>query len=102
MNWQPLNDRVLIERLEEAPKGIIITDSDKSTLGRVVAVGPGKWVEGVNGGMVRARLDVKPGDLVRFNSKWSDMGDDYQHQPWWWQDNLHLVQEGDIFGKVNA
>ncbi|ADT69744.1 MAG: chaperonin GroES [Pseudoalteromonas tetraodonis] len=69
MNIRPLQDRVIIKRLEEETKsagGIVLTGSaaEKSTRGEVVAVGNGRVLEN---GDVRA-LEVKAGDTVLFGS----------------------------------
>ena len=69
MNIRPLQDRVIIKRLEEETKsagGIVFTGSaaEKSTRGEVVAVGNGRVLEN---GDVRA-LEVKAGDTVLFGS----------------------------------
>jgi chaperonin GroES len=68
MKIKPLNDRVLVLRVEEEQKtagGIIIPDTakEKPQEGKVVAVGPGK----LNGDGKRAPLQVKPGDRVLFS-----------------------------------
>ncbi|MDM4769443.1 co-chaperone GroES [Solimonas sp. SE-A11] len=65
MSLRPLNDRVIVKRLEEEKKtagGIIIPDAaaEKPLKAEVVAVGPGKRTED---GKVHA-LDVKKGDTV--------------------------------------
>src|SRR5438128_11710242 len=95
---QPQNDRVLIQRIEDVPRGtILLTDRSKSIKGLVLAVGPGKWIEGtwwktrprfisgVERGNIdllsqwewipghRERLAVKPGMKMRFNSQWNDL-----------------------------
>lgn len=67
MKIRPLNDRILVKRLEEkevTKGGIIIPDTakEKPIEGKVVAVGKGKILEN---GDVRA-LDVKEGDKVLF------------------------------------
>jgi chaperonin GroES len=67
MNIRPLQDRVIVKRVEEEEKtrgGIIIPDTakEKPIEGKVIAVGKGKLNED---GKVRA-LDVKKGDLVLF------------------------------------
>ena len=67
MKIKPLNDRVLVVRIEEKEKtsgGIIIPDTakEKPQEGKVIAVGPGKWDE--NG--KRTPLDVKKEDRVLF------------------------------------
>jgi chaperonin GroES len=68
MNLRPLNDRVLVLRVEEVQKtagGIIIPDTakEKPREGKVVAAGPGKM--GDNG--KRIPLQVKEGDKVLFS-----------------------------------
>jgi chaperonin GroES len=67
MKIKPLNDRVLVLRIEEEEKtsgGIIIPDTakEKPQEGRVVAAGPGRLDE--NG--KRMPLDVKKDDRVLF------------------------------------
>ena len=67
MNVRPLQDRILVRRVEEVEKtrgGIIIPDSAKERPleGNVVAVGSGKRLE--DGTLVK--LDVKAGDKVLF------------------------------------
>ena len=68
MKIRPLNDRILVKRLEEEEKtagGIIIPDSakEKPAEGEVVAVGPGK----LNDKGERMTLQVKEGDRVLFS-----------------------------------
>lgn len=70
MKIRPLNDRVLVLRVEEEQKtagGIIIPDTakEKPQEGKVVAAGPGKM--GDDG--KRTPLDVKEGDRILF-TKW--------------------------------
>jgi chaperonin GroES len=67
MKLKPLNDRVLVKRLESEEKtkgGIIIPDTakEKPIKGKVVAAGPGKLDE--SGKLVK--MSVKPGDVVLF------------------------------------
>jgi chaperonin GroES len=67
MNVRPLQDRILVRRVEEAEKtrgGIIIPDSAKERPleGKVIAVGSGKRLE--DGQLVK--LDVKAGDRILF------------------------------------
>lgn len=67
MNIRPLNDRVIVKRLEEertSPGGIVIPDSaaEKPVRGEVVAVGAGKALDN---GQIRS-LAVKAGDKVLF------------------------------------
>lgn len=67
MKIRPLNDRVIVRRLEEertSPGGIVIPDTaaEKPMRGEVLAVGSGKTLDN---GQVRA-LQVKAGDKVLF------------------------------------
>lgn len=67
MKIRPLQDRIIIKRVEEEEKtkgGIIIPDSakEKPMEGKVIAVGKGKILEN---GKIQP-LDVKVGDRVLF------------------------------------
>ena len=67
MKIRPLQDRVIVKRVEEEDKtkgGIIIPDSakEKPMEGKVIAVGKGKTLED---GKIHP-LDVKAGDRVLF------------------------------------
>ena len=67
MNVRPLQDRLLVRRVQEEEKtkgGIIIPDSAKERPleGNVIAVGSGKRLE--DGTLVQ--LDVKAGDRILF------------------------------------
>jgi chaperonin GroES len=71
MKLRPLQDRVLIRRVEpetKTPGGIFIPDNvqEKPMEGEVVAVGPG--VRGEDGKL--QPMELKPGDRVLFG-KWS-------------------------------
>ena len=68
MKLQPLNDRLLVKRLESEEKtagGLYIpyTAKEKPCKGQVVAVGPGKTDDHGN----RIAMAVKKGDMVLFN-----------------------------------
>ncbi len=94
MQFRPLQDRVLIRRIEQEEKsrgGIIIPDTaqEKPMEGEVVAAGPGTRGED---GKLHA-LDVKAGDRVLFG-KWSGTeikidGEEYV-----------VMKESDIMGVV--
>ncbi len=65
MNIRPLNDRVVVKRIEaqeEVRGGIIIPDTakEKPQEAEVIAVGPGK----LNDDGKRTPIDVKAGDRV--------------------------------------
>ncbi len=66
MKIRPLQDRILVERIEEEVKkgGIIIPDSakEKPQQGKVIAVGPGRFDE--QG--ARIPMEVKKGDTILF------------------------------------
>ena len=92
MKIRPLQDRILVKRVEEEAKskgGIIIPDTakEKPQEGRVVAVGKGKVTED---GKVHP-LDVKKGDRVLF-SKYS--GTEIQIEG---EEHL-IIREDDVLG----
>ena len=92
MSFRPLQDRVLIRRVEQEEKtagGIIIPDTakEKPMEGEIVAVGPGARSED---GKVHP-LDVKPGDRVLFG-KWS--GTEVKIDG----EDLLIMKESDIMG----
>lgn len=67
MKVKPLQDRILVKRIEEEERtkgGIIIPDAakEKPQEGRVVAIGDGKTLESGQ----KAPLTVKPGDKILF------------------------------------
>ena len=68
MKIRPLNDRVLVTRVEEEQKtagGIIIPDTakEKPQEGKIIATGPGKIGDDGN----RTPLNVKKGDKILFS-----------------------------------
>jgi Co-chaperonin GroES (HSP10) len=68
MKLMPLNDRVLVKRLDSEEKtagGLYIPDTakEKPSKGEIVAAGPGK----VDDSGKRVELTVKAGDTVLFN-----------------------------------
>src|SRR5260370_927077 len=67
MKLRPLHDRVIVKRLEEERQsagGIVIPDTaaEKPSMGKVIAVGPGKTDE--NGKL--QKMGVKAGDKIVF------------------------------------
>ena len=96
MGVRPLNDKVLIKRVDAPEKtkgGIIIPDTatEKPQEGEVVAVGKGKVLEN---GSTRP-LDVKKGDRVLFGkyggTEISFKGDDYV-----------ILDETEILAKIES
>ena len=68
MKIRPLNDRVLVTRVEEEQKtagGIIIPDTakEKPQEGKIIATGPGK----IGDDGKRTPLNVKKGDKILFS-----------------------------------
>ncbi len=69
MKIKPLNDRILVIRVEEeqiSAGGIIIPDTakEKPQEGKIVAVGPGKFDDQ---GKQRIPMEVKEGDRILFS-----------------------------------
>ncbi|MFO7650254.1 MAG: co-chaperone GroES [bacterium] len=66
MKVRPLQDRILVDRIDEEVKkgGIIIPDSakEKPQQGKVIAVGSGR----VDDDGKRIPMDVKKGDIILF------------------------------------
>ncbi len=95
MKLRPLQDRVLIRRVEPETKsagGIFIPDTaqEKPMEGEIVAVGPGTRDED---GKLRS-LDVKRGDRVLFG-KWS--GTEVKLDG----EDLMIMKESDIMGVID-
>mgnify|MGYP001339953358 FL=1 len=95
MKFKPLQDRILVKRLEESEKtkgGIIIPDTakEKPSEGEVIAVGPGA----LNSDGKRNPIDVKAGDKILF-SKYS--GDEVKIDG----QDLIIIKEEDVIGILN-
>jgi len=96
MKFKPLQDRVLIRRIEEDEKtagGIIIPDTakEKPSQGEVLAVGPGAR----NDRGESLPLDLKEGDRVLFG-KWS--GTEVKMDG----EELLVMRESDIMGVLEG
>ena len=96
MKIRPLQDRVIVKRIEEEEKskgGIIIPDTakEKPQEGEVIAVGAGTLNDQ---GELRA-LDVKAGDRILFG-KWS--GTEVRLDG----EDLLIMKESDILGIVET
>ena len=90
-SFKPLNDFVLVKRIDENPSEIIVQSEhykQKSDKAIVVAVGEGR----ILGSMV-IPIDLKPGDTVGV-SKYS--GTDIELEG----EKFTLFRVGDIYGKV--
>ena len=95
LNIKPLNDRIIVKRLEGEEKtkgGLIIPDTakEKPQRGQVVAAGKGRVNDD---GKVQA-LEVKPGDKVLFGkyagTEFKMSGEEYL-----------MMREEDVFGVLN-
>jgi chaperonin GroES len=96
MKLKPLEDRVIIKAVQEEEKtasGIVLPDTakEKPTLGKVVAVGDGKWDEQ---GTKRIPVDVKVGDKVVYG-KYS--GTEYKTKD---GDELLILRASEILAVV--
>jgi chaperonin GroES len=94
-NIRPLNDRVIIERVEErkTASGIIIPETasaEKPQKGRVVAVGPGR----IQNNEIK-KLEVQVGDEVLF-AKYS--GTEIKFN----ESEFLVMREEDIIGIINS
>jgi len=94
MKIRPLQDRVLVKRIEEEEKtegGIIIPDTakEKPQMGEIIAAGKGKKTE--EGKVIP--LDVKKGDKVLF-SKYA--GNEVKVEG----EELLIMREDDILGII--
>lgn len=95
MQLRPLQDRVVVQRLDEetkTPGGIIIPDNhaEKPSQGKIVAVGTGYRLQD---GSVR-NLDVKVGDVVLFG-KYSGTEVKVEGKP------LLIMKEDEILGVLH-
>ena len=96
MKFRPLQDRVLVRRIEQDEKtagGIIIPDiaKEKPMEGEVISVGPG--ARGEDGKL--HPLDVKAGDRILFG-KWS--GSEVKIDG----EDLIIMKESDILGIIEG
>ncbi|MGI9323513.1 MAG: co-chaperone GroES [Pseudomonadales bacterium] len=94
MGIRPLQDRVVVRRMEEETKsagGIVIPDSaaEKPSQGEVIAVGPGRKLDD---GKVQA-VDLKVGDKVLFGQY---AGNTVKLDG----EELLIMSEGDVFGVI--
>jgi chaperonin GroES len=95
MKFKPLNDRVLVEALDQETKtkgGIIIPDTakEKPQQGKVIAAGPGARTEE---GKLQP-MGVKAGDKILFG-KWSGTEVKIDGK------DLLIMKESDILGVID-
>jgi chaperonin GroES len=95
MKFRPLNDRVLVEALDQETKtkgGIIIPDTakEKPQQGKVIAAGPGARTED---GKLQP-MGVKAGDKILFG-KWSGTEVKIDGK------DLLIMKESDILGVID-
>ncbi len=96
MNIRPLQDRVVVRRMEEETTtagGIVLPGSaaEKPAQGEILAVGPGKRQEN---GEVQP-VDVEVGDIIvfgKYSSNTVKIGDE----------ELLILNESEIFGVIES
>jgi chaperonin GroES len=98
MNLQPIDDRILVERMQSEEKtagGILLPDAarEKPQRGKIVAVGPGK----TNKEGKRVAMQVKVGDTVLFTS-WA--GDEVKKQ-YATSEDLLIMREEDVLAVID-
>jgi chaperonin GroES len=98
MNVVPLNDKIVVKRLEAEEKtagGILLPDTakEKPQKGKVTAVGPGK----VKKDGSRAPMQVKVGDTILFTS-WA--GDEVKKQ-YATSDDYLIMREEDVLAVID-
>ncbi|TDJ16736.1 MAG: co-chaperone GroES [Gammaproteobacteria bacterium] len=96
MNIRPLQDRVIVKRMEEettSSGGIVLPDSatEKPIRGEVIAIGPGKILDSGK----KQPLEVKVGDTVLFG-KYS--GTEVKLD----DEELVVMREEDIMGVIEG
>ncbi len=96
MNIRPLQDRVIVKRMEEettSAGGIVLPDSatEKPIRGEVIAVGPGKILDSGE----KRPLDINVGDTVLFG-KYS--GTEVKLN----DEELLVMREEDIMGVIEG
>ena len=94
MKIRPLQDRILVKRLEETGKtkgGIIIPDTakEKPQEGKVISVGKGRVLEDGT----QRKLDVKAGDKILFGKY---AGTDVKID----EEDYLIMREDDILGVI--
>ena len=94
MAFKPLHDRILVRRVESEEKtkgGLIIPDTakEKPSEGEVVAVGPGKWVNGMT-----VPMSVEVGDRILFG-KWNGTEVNVDGE------DMLIIKDEEIFGVVS-
>ena len=95
MNLKPLGDKIIVEVLgakDRTKGGIILPDTakEKPQEGEILAVGPGKYVEGK-----LIPLEVKVGDRILF-SKYG--GDEIKIEG----EELKIISESDVLAVIEA
>jgi len=94
MKIRPLQDRILVKRLEESAKtkgGIIIPDTakEKPQEGKVVAAGKGRILEDGS----QRKLDLKAGDKILFGKY---AGTDVKID----EEDYLIMREDDVLGVI--
>ena len=93
MKIKPLFDKIVIQKDEAdqtTPSGIILTDSakEKPTVAKVLAVGPGGYVDGHE-----VKMEVKVGDKILY-SKYA--GSEFKLDG----ENYIIIRQSDVLGVI--
>lgn len=93
MELRPLHDRIVVRLIEAAQvtqSGIVIPDASKETpsQGEVIAVGPGRYIDGK-----MVPMSVKPGDRILF-------GKEAVQKVKVDEQEFHLLHEASIMSKI--
>ncbi|MCM0158257.1 co-chaperone GroES [Candidatus Nardonella dryophthoridicola] len=93
-NIHLLYDKILVKRIEGESKssgGIVLTGSNKSNRGEVLAIGKGKLLE--NGNLIP--LEVKIGDIIIFNDGYNIKTEKINDK------EVLIMSENDILAIIN-
>ncbi len=96
MKIRPLHDRIIVKRKNIESKssgGIVLTGSaiNKSTRGKVIAVGKGRILD--NGNI--KKLDIKVGDIIIFNDSYGIKSEKIDNQ------EVLIMSENDVLAIID-
>lgn len=90
---RPIDDIVIV-KAEAGYAGPLAIANHKQHVGRVVAVGPGKWRKAATGSPFRVAPDVQEGDRIIFSFR-AGMEEKVDGQ------DVLIMREGDIMGVLD-
>lgn len=87
MNLKPLQDRIVVKPdVREISSVIYIDNKEVDNMGTVIAVGPGKVINGK-----RQEMPVQVGARVRFGTMNNDKGEEYLKFPEYFENNERFL-----------